>query len=151
LPTFFIYGLLQVEKLLPVILALIAGAFIMTLDYVALAILSVVIIMLFYGIIAVHDIPYEIAKKRNHPHQDAIHYAGWISLFTLHVLWPFLWIWATLWREDRGWGMQRIEKDQHDIHLQMNRLLVKVESLQTELDAIKSKKATAAKVVEEAK
>jgi hypothetical protein len=29
---------------------------------------------------------------------------GWISLFTLHVLWPFLWIWATLYREDRGWG-----------------------------------------------
>ena len=41
---------------------------------------------------------------RNHPQQDAIHVAGWISLFTLHVLWPFLWIWATLYREDRGWG-----------------------------------------------
>ena len=27
-----------------------------------------------------------------------------ISLFTLHVLWPFLWIWATLYREDRGRG-----------------------------------------------
>ena len=30
--------------------------------------------------------------------------AGWISLFTLHAIWPFLWIWATLYREDRGWG-----------------------------------------------
>ena len=74
------------------------------LDYVALAILVIVALVLFYGIIAIHDIPYEIAKHRNHPQQDAIHVAGWVSLFTLHVLWPFLWIWATLYREDRGWG-----------------------------------------------
>lgn len=74
------------------------------LDYVALAILIIVALVLFYGIIAIHDIPYEIAKHRNHPQQDAIHVAGWVSLFTLHVLWPFLWIWATLYREDRGWG-----------------------------------------------
>jgi len=74
------------------------------LDYFALGILIFVGFTLFYGIIAIHDIPYEIAKHRNHPQQDAIHVAGWISLFTLHVLWPFLWIWATLYREDRGWG-----------------------------------------------
>ena len=47
-----------------------------------------------------------IAKKRNHPHADAIHVAGWVSLFTLHVIWPFLWIWATLYQPERGWGMQ---------------------------------------------
>ena len=76
----------------------------MFLDYFALGLLFFVAIVLFYGIIAIHDIPYEIAKRRNHPQQDAIHVAGWISLFTLHVLWPFLWIWATLYREDRGWG-----------------------------------------------
>lgn len=74
------------------------------LEYVALGILVFVAITLFYGVIAIHDIPYEIARHRNHPQQDAIHVAGWISLFTLHVLWPFLWIWATLYREDRGWG-----------------------------------------------
>lgn len=74
------------------------------LDYFALFILLFTVVTLFYGIIVIHDIPYEIAKKRNHPHQDAIHVTGWISLFTLHVLWPFLWIWATLYREDRGWG-----------------------------------------------
>jgi len=74
------------------------------LEYVALGILVFVALTLFYGIIAIHDIPYEIAKHRNHPQQDALHVAGWISLFTLHVLWPFLWIWATLYREDRGWG-----------------------------------------------
>ena len=75
------------------------------LDIVALVILLFAAITLFYGIIAIHDIPYEIAVHRNHPHQDAIHYAGWVSLFTLHAIWPFLWIWATLYREDRGWGM----------------------------------------------
>ena len=74
------------------------------LDYVALGILVFAAVVVFYGIIAIHDIPYEISVHRNHPHQDAIHYAGWVSLFTLHVLWPFLWIWATLYREDRGWG-----------------------------------------------
>jgi hypothetical protein len=78
----------------------------MFLDYFALGVLVFVAIVIFYGIIAIHDIPYEIAKHRNHPHQDAIHVAGWVSLFTLHVLWPFLWVWATLYREDRGWGFQ---------------------------------------------
>ena len=35
---------------------------------------------------------------------DAIHAAGWVSLFTLHALWPFLWIWAMAYRPERGWG-----------------------------------------------
>jgi hypothetical protein len=61
-------------------------------------------LVLFYGMIEIHDIPCEIAKQRNHPHQDSIHAAGWVSMFTLHALWPFLWIWATVYREDRGWG-----------------------------------------------
>jgi len=74
------------------------------LEYVALGLLVFVAIVLFYGVIVIHVIPYEIAVHRNHPHQDAIHVAGWVSLFTLHVLWPFLWIWATLYRTDRGWG-----------------------------------------------
>jgi hypothetical protein len=78
----------------------------MFLDYFALGVLVFVALTLFYGIIVLHDIPYEIAKHRNHPHQDAIHVAGWVSLFTLHVIWPFLWIWATLYREDRGWGFK---------------------------------------------
>jgi len=77
----------------------------MFLEYVALFILIFVALVFFYGIIAIHDIPYEIAVKRNHPHQDVLHVAGWVSLFTLHALWPFLWIWAMMYREDRGWGI----------------------------------------------
>src|SRR5262245_53924553 len=68
------------------------------LNYFALGLLVFVIVVLFYGIIAIHDIPYLIAKSREDPHQDAIHAAGWVSLFTLHALWPFLWIWAMAYR-----------------------------------------------------
>ena len=74
------------------------------LEYFALGMLVFSGIVLFYGIIALHDIPYEIAVRRNHPHQDAIHATGWVSLFTLHALWPFLWIWAMAYRDGRGWG-----------------------------------------------
>jgi uncharacterized protein DUF3302 len=74
------------------------------LNYFALGLLIFVVVVLFYGIIAIHDIPYMIAEKRDHPHQDAIHAAGWVSLFTLHALWPFLWIWAMAYRPERGWG-----------------------------------------------
>ncbi|MGH8120625.1 MAG: DUF3302 domain-containing protein [Gammaproteobacteria bacterium] len=76
----------------------------MFLDYLALGFLIFGALVTFYLIIAIHDIPYEIAVKRNHPHQDAIHVAGWVSLLTLHTIWPFLWIWETIYRPDRGYG-----------------------------------------------
>lgn len=76
------------------------------LNYFALGVLIFVVVVLFYGIIAIHDIPHIIAKSRDHPHQDAIHAAGWVSLFTLHAIWPFLWIWAMAYRPDRGWGIR---------------------------------------------
>jgi hypothetical protein len=69
-------------------------------------------------------VPYEIAKKRDHPHQDAIHAAGWVSLFTLHALWPFLWIWAMLFRPDRGWGFKNTDDRLDD-------LLRRVQELET--------------------
>ena len=81
------------------------------LEIVALVLLIFVALVLFYGIIVIHDIPYEIAVKRNHPHQDVLHVAGWVSLFTLHAIWPFLWIWAMMYHEDRGWGIDTSEGD----------------------------------------
>lgn len=101
------------------------------LDYVALSILMFVGVVLFYGIIAIHDIPYEIAKHRNHPHQDAINVAGWISLLTLHVIWPFLWIWATLYRADRGWGFQDGRDSKEHIELLEAQVAQLSERLQT--------------------
>lgn len=109
----------------------------MFLDYFALGLLIFVALVIFYGIIVIHDIPYEIAKEREHPHQDAIHYAGWVSLFTLHAIWPFLWIWATLWRKERGWGFQKLEAEQHDIHHRVDALIDQVSELQKELEQIK--------------
>jgi hypothetical protein len=75
------------------------------LNYFALGLLVFVVVAIFYGIIAIHDIPARIAETRHHPHADAIHAAGWVSLFTLHALWPFLWIWAMAYRPERGWGL----------------------------------------------
>ncbi len=105
----------------------------MFIDYFALFMLFFVAIVLFYSVIVIHDIPYEMAVKRNHPHQDAIHVAGWVSLFTLHVLWPFLWIWATLWREDRGWGFVQLQDEQRDIQHRMQQLSERILELEQQL------------------
>lgn len=90
----------------------------MFLDYFALGLLFFVVITLFYAIIAIHDVPYEIAKRRQHPHQDAIHAAGWVSLFTLHALWPFLWVWSMAYRPERGWGFSGAPDGQSPAELQ---------------------------------
>ena len=66
----------------------------MFLDYLALAITLMGLTLVFYVFIYIHDIPYEIAKKNNHPHVETIHIGCWLSLFTLHAMWPFLFLWA---------------------------------------------------------
>lgn len=76
------------------------------LSWFALGIMVFVVLTLAYGFVAIHDIPYHIAKARNHPHQDAIHAGGWISLFTLHAIWPFLWIWAYAYHPKTGYAGQ---------------------------------------------
>src|SRR4051812_42403036 len=83
------------------------------LSWFAFVILIFVVLTLAYGMIAIHDIPYHMAVKRDHPHQDAIHAGGWISLFTLHAIWPFLWIWATAYHPEGGYaGKPRAKKDE---------------------------------------
>jgi hypothetical protein len=66
------------------------------LEYVALGILLLSITALFYLFIFIHDLPYRTAKQRNHPQQEAIHYACWLSLFTLHAIWPLVYMWAVI-------------------------------------------------------
>lgn len=58
-------------------------------DYFALGVLIFVFLVIFYGIIILHDVPYLIAKKRNHPHADAIHVAGWVSLLRYMLSYHF--------------------------------------------------------------
>ncbi|MCV5869347.1 DUF3302 domain-containing protein, partial [Escherichia coli] len=66
--------------------------------------------------------------------QHHLHVAGWVSLFTLHVIWPFLWIWATLYRPERGWGMQS-----HDSSVMQ--LQQRIAGLEKQLADIKSSSA----------
>jgi ABC-type anion transport system duplicated permease subunit len=64
------------------------------LDYLALAILLAVVVILAVAVVALFDLPYRIATRRNHPQRDAIHAACWLSLFTAGLLWPLAFIWA---------------------------------------------------------
>jgi len=64
------------------------------LDYLALVLLLMSLTAVFYLFIYIHDLPHKIAEKRHHPHEEAIHVACWLSLFTLHAIWPIVYIWA---------------------------------------------------------
>ena len=66
----------------------------MFLDYLALVILIIGLTLVFYTFVYIHDLPHAIAKQREHPHEEAIHVACWLSLFTLHAIWPIIFIWA---------------------------------------------------------
>ncbi len=68
----------------------------MFFDYLALAILLMGLTLVFFVFVYIHDLPHAIAKKRHHPHEEAIHVACWLSLFTLHALWPFVFMWAVM-------------------------------------------------------
>ncbi|KKZ18000.1 membrane protein [Serratia marcescens] len=108
----------------------------MFLNYFALGVLIAVFLILFYGVIIIHDIPYLLAKKRQHPHQDAIHVAGWVSLFTLHAIWPLLWIWATLYRPERGWGMSERPEPSTDLQVRIALLEAELQRLQEKPTAV---------------
>src|SRR3974390_2061323 len=105
------------------------------LNYFALCLLIFVVVVIFYGIIAIHDIPARIAEKRHHPHADAIHAAGWVSLFTLHVLWPFLWIWAMAYQPDRGWGFSHSAPGSSDMAKEIEDLRLRVAELEKKTTA----------------
>ncbi|CAI1047444.1 DUF3302 domain-containing protein [Serratia entomophila] len=107
----------------------------MLLNYFALGVLIAVFLILFYGVIIIHDIPYLLAKQRQHPHQDAIHVAGWVSLFTLHTIWPLLWIWATLYRPERGWGMAAPAAEPAALQERLQQLEAELRRLQGKADA----------------
>lgn len=64
------------------------------LDYLALFLLLLSITAVFYLFIYIHDLPHKIAKEREHPHEEAIHVAEWLALFTLEALWPLVFMWA---------------------------------------------------------
>ena len=107
------------------------------LEYAALILLIVMVTFIIYLVIYIHDIPYEIAKKRDHPHQDAIHIAGWVSLFLLHTIWPLLWIWAYLYKpgekflqmEVTGAGSEEQKKRIDQLEAQLDEVSTKLNDL----------------------
>jgi hypothetical protein len=109
------------------------------LEYIALGLLIVMTTFIIFLVIYVHDIPYEIAKKRGHPHQDAIHIAGWVSLFLLHTIWPLLWIWAYLYKpgekflqmEVTGAGSEEQKKRIEQLEEQVRNLSIALNELIT--------------------
>lgn len=109
------------------------------LEYAALALLVVMITFVIYLVIYIHDIPYEIAKERGHPHQDAIHIAGWVSLFLLHTIWPLLWIWAYLYKpgdsflqmEVTGAGSEEQSKRIEQLEVEISKMATTLSELQT--------------------
>ncbi len=120
------------------------------LSYFALALLFFVVLVLAYGMIAIHDIPYHIAKGRNHPHQDAIHAGGWVSLFTLHAIWPFLWLWATAYHPEHGYTGKPAKpvKKEETPGSEPNAAAARLEALEkriAELEASQSRKPEAPK------
>ena len=112
-------------------------------EWSMMALWIIVIIILVYGIIAIHDIPASIARKRNHPHVEAIETAGWVSLFLLHVIWPILWIWATYTPaiKERETDSELDRETQEQLVQSINELKATVDTLQKRLDAIESKEA----------
>ena len=100
----------------------------MFLDYLALVILLVGLTVTFYTFIFIHDIPYKIAKARQHPYEEAIHVAGWLSLFTLHAIWPFVWIWAVSYRKP---GEGQAAASEGDLHSRLAGIEARLKQLES--------------------
>lgn len=64
------------------------------LDYFSLFILVMGLTMVVMAFMWLHEYPTRIAHENKHPQEEAIHWACWLSLFTLHALWPFIFLWA---------------------------------------------------------
>ena len=111
----------------------------MFLDYLALVILLLGLTAVFYTFIYIHDIPYEIAKHRNHPQKEAIHVAGWLSLFTLHAIWPIVFIWAVSKQGPVKVAVDGDEPRDHDLSRRLAELEEKSRKLEKQLFALSKK------------
>jgi len=99
----------------------------MFLDYLALVMLIVGISLVIYTFIYIHDIPYQIAKKNNHSQKEAIHLACWLSLFTLHAIWPIVFIWAVM--KPRPLAVKIEEDDRHEFKQRISALEAQIAEL----------------------
>lgn len=98
------------------------------LDYLALFLLCLSITAVFYVFIYIHDLPHKIAKERGHPHEEAIHVAEWLALFTLEALWPLVFMWAVSHKKSPEQAPPRLSEAGTDAEL-ANRVAVLEERL----------------------
>ena len=109
----------------------------MWLEYASLGFLIIGLTLVFYTFVYIHDIPYEIAKKRNHPQVEAIHVACWLSLFTIHALWPLVFLWAVSKRDP-------VEVSVPDTQELEERLLERIAAMEGRLNQIEGNQKSAA-------
>ena len=55
-------------------------------------------------------------------------------MFTLHSIWPFLWIWATIYHADRGYGFSESGGN-------TQKILTKLEAVERRLETLESGEA----------
>jgi hypothetical protein len=103
----------------------------MFLDYFALVMLIIGISLVIYTFIYIHDIPYQIAKKRDHSQKEAIHLACWLSLFTLHAIWPIVFIWAVM--KPKPLAVKIEEDDRGLINQRLHALEAQIAEIKTSL------------------
>jgi Protein of unknown function (DUF3302) len=65
-------------------------------ELLCLAILCLGLTMVVYFMVWLHGIPHHIAEANNHPHKRIIHHMCWVSLFTLHAIWPLVYMWSIM-------------------------------------------------------
>ena len=64
------------------------------LDIAAFVVMGLLALMALALIMFLGGWPGRIARRLNHPYQDAVSVAGWVTLLTGGVAWPFVLIWA---------------------------------------------------------
>ena len=76
------------------------------LDLFAWIVLLILVASVAAMIFIAGSLPGHIARTRNHPQQQAVRMAGWITLFLALPLWPLAMIWAYL-----DWPARRMEAE----------------------------------------
>ncbi|EPE96315.1 DUF3302 domain-containing protein [Rhizobium grahamii] len=64
------------------------------LDIFAWIVLVVLVLSTLFVLIFLAMLPGMIAKRRNHPWEQAVTVGGWVTLFLGFALWPIVLIWA---------------------------------------------------------
>ena len=103
----------------------------MFLDYFSLALLLMGLTVVFYTFVFIHDLPHKVAKQREHPHEESIHVACWLSLFTLHAIWPLVFMWAVSHKKGQAAHVVVSEEAKPDLTARVAELEARLKSLES--------------------